>query len=635
MKIPVASIEYVGRSFSVIPIKPRGKEPIVAWKEFQTRRADEQEVRSWFDKWPNANVGTVTGEISEVVVIDLDSVEAKDRLKEQAGVYDLNCVPRSRTGKGWQLFFKHPGGKIPSRAGIFPGLDLRADGGYVVLPPSVHPNGKIYKWEVLLNGEFPKLPAELFKLITSSVKGQEARERLNTAQALAGVPQGQRDEICFKLACKLRNADVPQEMAEKLILEAARNCSPPFFEQAALEKVRRTYQRYTASSAQRKQPELWPEFLTAKDILQAPKDPQRWIWDGCLPIGGCSSLVAKPKIGKSTLAADLAISVSRGDPFLGRATQQCPVAYLFLDGTLPEIADVFISLDLKESDPVFLHAGSAPKDVIAWIMNTVQQNGVKLVIVDTMQKLLRLTDLNDYAEVTNKMEPLLQLARDGKAHVVLLHHAGKESRDDLDAAIGSTAIRGLCYTYLFEKRLPGSDRRILLSDQRGGKNFPETAIGFNRLTGRLEVQGTMEDAELEEAKPKIAEFLRVEGGELTEKEIRKAVSGRTLILSKALREMHRDGDVERTGKGKKGSAYRYSLSTTLFDEISDSGFRMGGIRGEGFGDKNLQNAGNRYGHYVNSSSQHSGTSREQAGTTIKKVDSGEQESGSGKWTQEI
>ena len=198
MKIPVASIEYVGRSFSVIPIKPRGKEPIMAWKEFQTRRADEQEVRSWFDKWPDANVGTITGEISEMVVIDLDSVEAKDRLKEQAGEYDLNCVPRSRTGKGWQLFFKHPGGKIPNRAGILPGLDLRADGGYVVLPPSVHPNGKIYKWEVPQNGEFPKLPAELFKLITSSVKRQESRERFDTAQALAGVPEGQRDDMVFR-----------------------------------------------------------------------------------------------------------------------------------------------------------------------------------------------------------------------------------------------------------------------------------------------------------------------------------------------------------------------------------------------------------------------------------------------------
>jgi hypothetical protein len=52
--------------------------------------------------------------------------------------------------------------------------------------------------------------------------------------------------------------------------------------------------------------------------------------------------------------------VVRGEPFLGRATQQGPVAYLFLDDFLPEVADVFVSLGLRESDPLYLQAGSAP-----------------------------------------------------------------------------------------------------------------------------------------------------------------------------------------------------------------------------------------------------------------------------------
>ena len=141
--------------------------------------------------------------------------------------------------------------------------------------------------------------------------------------------------------------------------------------------------------------------------------------------------------------------VVRGEPFLGRATQQGPVAYLFLDGSLPGIADVFGSLGLRESDPLYLHAGSAPGDCIDWLLHTIKQKGVKLVVIDTLQKLLRFKDLNDYAEVTNKMEPVLDAARQGNCQIMMLHHAKKESADDLDAAIGSTAIRGLCYTYLF------------------------------------------------------------------------------------------------------------------------------------------------------------------------------------------
>lgn len=295
---------------------------------------------------------------------------------------------------------------------------------------------------------------------------------------------------------------MPQDIAKTLILEAASNCEPPFPERIALEKIERAYQRYEPKQGETKQAQLWPEFLTAKDILQAPKDPTRWILDGCLPSAGGSIFVAKPKVGKSTTIADLCISVVRGEPFLGRATQQGPVAYLFLDGPLPEIADTFVTLGLRESDPLYLHAGSAPADSIDWLLFTIRQKGVKLVVIDTLQKLLRFKDINDYSEVTNRMEPLLDAARQGNCHIMMLHHAGKYSVDDLDAAIGSTAIRGLCYSYLFLKRLnPKSDRRIISSDQRGGKRFPETAIGFNRLTQRLEVQGSLEDAEINDAEP--------------------------------------------------------------------------------------------------------------------------------------
>ncbi|MBI3001319.1 MAG: bifunctional DNA primase/polymerase [Deltaproteobacteria bacterium] len=570
MKSRDSALAYNARGFSVIPIEPRGKKPLIGWEEFQTRKAAREEIKSWWTKWPAANIGIVTGAVSGMMVIDVDTEAAKEKLKTLVADYDLHTVPRTRTGRGWQLFFQHPGVAIQNRAGVFPGLDVRGDGGYVVAPPSIHPNGRQYEWEMPLTDELPKLPIELHKLITEP-PDQTYRTRFNTAEALHGVEMGRRDETVFKLACKLRNADVPQEMAEQLILEAARNCEPPFSEKIALDKAKRAYAKYQAGDNGAKEPEFWPELLSAKDILQAPKDPTRWILENCLPVGGCSVLVAKPKVGKSTLAADLCLSVARGEIFLGRMTQQSPVGYLFLDGPLPEIADVFVSLGLRESDPVFLHAGSAPRDAIDWLLFTVKQKATRLVVIDTFQKMLRLKDLNDYAEVTNKMEPVLDAAREGRCHVMMLHHAGKNSADDLDAVIGSTAIRGLCYTYFFEKRLPNSDRRILSSDQWGGKNFPETAIGFNRATGRLEVQGTMEEAEIEEAEPLIIEFLRAEGGDVLEKMIRENVNLRAFIVSKALRKLFRQGHVDRTGKGRKGSPFHYSLVATLEDSIPGKG----------------------------------------------------------------
>jgi len=242
------AMEYCKRGFSIIPIKSKDKSPpLIAWEDHQARKADEAEIKGWFEKWGDINLGLVTGEVSGIIVIDIDSEAAKEGLKKHAGDYDLEAVPRSRTGRGWQLFFRHPGGKIQNRAGILPNLDFRGDGGYVVVPPSTHPNGETYEWEVPLNGELPKLPQQLFSLITSgNGTGQEPRERFNTTQALAGVPEGERDETLFKLACKLRSADVPKDMAERLILEAAANCKPSFPELEARAKVENAYKRYPA-----------------------------------------------------------------------------------------------------------------------------------------------------------------------------------------------------------------------------------------------------------------------------------------------------------------------------------------------------------------------------------------------------
>src|SRR5262249_24939698 len=186
-----------------------------AWETYQTEPAPEPTIRHWFESWPTANIGLVTGAISDCIVVDLDSNEATQKLKSLLGNYDLSAVPRSRTGKGFQLFFKHPGVSIPNRTGVIPDIDIRADGGYVVVPPSIHPNGKEYKWEVPLNGNLPQLPAKLFEIIQTPTHNEQGyRERFDTAKALAGVPEGQRDEAIFKLASKLRNADIPQEMAE-------------------------------------------------------------------------------------------------------------------------------------------------------------------------------------------------------------------------------------------------------------------------------------------------------------------------------------------------------------------------------------------------------------------------------------
>jgi hypothetical protein len=132
----------LAQGWSVFPVKERDKIPACAWKRWQNEKADPAKVAQWA-RTP-CNVGIVTGEISGLVVLDLDSYEAMRIAEERNGGPFRTVI--AKTGKGQHIYFRHPGGMIGNRAALIPGIDLRADGGFVVAPGSTHPNGGQYEW---------------------------------------------------------------------------------------------------------------------------------------------------------------------------------------------------------------------------------------------------------------------------------------------------------------------------------------------------------------------------------------------------------------------------------------------------------------------------------------------------------
>ena len=146
-----AALEYLRRGWSVLPLKSRGKRPLVPWEEFQRRRADEAEVRLWFESFPRANLAIVTGAISGLVVLDIDPGHGGDEsLTELESLHGAlpNTIEVLTGGGGRHVYFRHPGDAVRNQAGLAPGIDLRGDGGYVVAPPSIHPSGREYRFEV-------------------------------------------------------------------------------------------------------------------------------------------------------------------------------------------------------------------------------------------------------------------------------------------------------------------------------------------------------------------------------------------------------------------------------------------------------------------------------------------------------
>jgi hypothetical protein len=185
--------EYRRRGWSPIPIKEQSKEPnLVELEPYLNRTATTEELNSW--AW--SGVGIVTGRLSGVLVLDVDSVEGEAFLRKHG--HPPTPMVRTASG-GLHLYFKHPDHEVKTRIRPAPGLDIKASGGYVVAPPSIGENGKPYEWIVSPEeAELADPPDWLMSIV---------RSRLFKGPApLVGdrIPKGERNKVLASIAGTMR-----------------------------------------------------------------------------------------------------------------------------------------------------------------------------------------------------------------------------------------------------------------------------------------------------------------------------------------------------------------------------------------------------------------------------------------------
>jgi hypothetical protein len=284
---------------------------------------DEAKIRKWWMRWPTANIGLLTGQKSGVVVLDVDpkdgGYDSLGKALVAAGIEGVPPTKRVKTGKangerGLHCYFRVPEGlEIRNRARLagYDGIDLRGDGGYVVAPPSLHASGVRYEWVVGTDGTKPHL-LDLPEGLLSLIKGlptPKAANRFNTERALAGVPEGERDETLWRLCGRLRHAGVPLKFAETLVLGAADECEPPFPQNVALEKVRRCYRTYESDAEDEPLPVSTPAIVQLSDV--EPEEVE-WLWEPFIPRGKLTIMEGDPGCGKTFVALALATALSLG-----------------------------------------------------------------------------------------------------------------------------------------------------------------------------------------------------------------------------------------------------------------------------------------------------------------------------------
>jgi len=232
---------------------------------------DLSEITTLWTEHPKANIGLATGSASGIIVLDMDVPKRHFGLKEIQERYGR--LPLTRTvhtaGGGLHYYFRYPhdGNIYPNTVGLADriGVDIRGDGGYVVLPPSQLYGRLTYTW-TKSNTPIAVLPDWLLLLLPKKGEHRSYPHDLRSAcpsgekwlaEAVASATEGNRNAHGFWLACQLRDDGLSQEQAARIILLYANRVpqeKDPYTSQEAIKSVRSAYGRLPRPPAERQEP---------------------------------------------------------------------------------------------------------------------------------------------------------------------------------------------------------------------------------------------------------------------------------------------------------------------------------------------------------------------------------------------
>ncbi len=239
--------------YSVIPVKEDGsKKPYVKWELYQTEKASAETIKMWWQSFPNASIGIVTGKISNISVIDVDLHKMSD--EEVADCQDKFPEVLTPTAtsprKGLHYYFQYCP-DLPNKANIYKHVDGRNDGNYIIAPPSQNGVGN-YAWiegkkiTDLQLGIIPISYTNFFYLYISnnSNKGFSNNSQQLSTTVNSKIQEGTRDDEMFHLANILAKGHASKEEIYKYLwLTGTYCCDPPFPEDEIMAKIESAMKR--------------------------------------------------------------------------------------------------------------------------------------------------------------------------------------------------------------------------------------------------------------------------------------------------------------------------------------------------------------------------------------------------------
>jgi hypothetical protein len=227
------ALAYAKRGLHVFPCQPRGKVPACA-RGVSDATTDHNLIAKWWDAIPDCNIGAACGEKSGIFVVAIDAGEAEAALAQLEKLHGaLPPTVESITPRGRHAFFSWPDRVVKNSASkVGPNIDVRGQGGYVLVPPSIHPSGRPYAWSVDSASIFAAAPDWLLDLIAAKPAPRSVTPPEQWRELAQGVSKGARNCSLACLAGLLLRRRIDAVVVLALLQGFnARDCSPPLPEE--------------------------------------------------------------------------------------------------------------------------------------------------------------------------------------------------------------------------------------------------------------------------------------------------------------------------------------------------------------------------------------------------------------------
>jgi hypothetical protein len=468
---PQPSTELIARLYHAhhlvpVPLDPFEKKPMIkAWADATARPSFDDLLPLW--RTGRAGIGLVTGQASGIVVVDVDPRNGGD---PTPFLGTTDAVART-ANDGWHFFYRYDG-EIADHRGILRGVDLKADGGQVVVWPSQvrRKDGELgpYRWGA--DGTFDKraLAALLagrlrgFSTVAGLLAPRPKERKSGRAERLPDrIVEGRRNDCLHSLAGTIRRRGAGRDtILAALLQENQAKCVPPL-DETEIKKI--------AESAMRYEPAI--ETHTGSWAFASDVKPEKidWVWAGRLARGKVTVLDGDPAQAKTSVTLDLAARVSTGAPMPDEQRRHTPAGAVIVnyeDGRADTIIPRLMAAGADLSRIAVFDLNAAPTisddEGLREIEEAITATNATLLVVDPlMAGVSDNADSHNDHKMRRALRPLAAMAE--RTHVAVLatrHRPKGGSRNAVTSGNGSIAIIGAARCGLlaaYDPDVPESD----------------------------------------------------------------------------------------------------------------------------------------------------------------------------------